>query len=109
MFIGYAEHSAAYRFFVLKSDVLERNTIVETKNFEFFEHIYPLSEISRVPICENDFDNSYEVLRRSKRQKKEFSFGNDFYTYLVEKGRSTLSEAFSSPDAPFWKKVMKTL
>lgn len=36
MFIGYAEHSAAYRFLVLKSDVLDNNTIVETKNAEFF-------------------------------------------------------------------------
>ena len=35
MFIGYASNSAAYRFLVLKSDVLERNTIIETKNAEF--------------------------------------------------------------------------
>lgn len=39
MFIGYAENSAAYRFFVLKSDVHDRNTIIETKNAEFFEYI----------------------------------------------------------------------
>ena len=32
----------AYRFFMLKSDVLELNTIVETKIAEFFEHIFPL-------------------------------------------------------------------
>jgi len=31
MFLGYAEHSAAYRFLVLNSDIIERNTIVETK------------------------------------------------------------------------------
>jgi len=41
MFLGYAEHNVAYRFFVLKSDVIEHNTIVETKNIEFFEHIFP--------------------------------------------------------------------
>ena len=44
MFIGYASNSAAYRFLVLKSDVLEYNTIIKTKNAEFFEHIFPLSE-----------------------------------------------------------------
>ena len=50
MFIGYASNSAAYRFLVLKSDVLESNTIIETKNAEFFEHIFPLSEqISHTP------------------------------------------------------------
>ena len=36
MFIGYASNGAAYRFLVLKSDVLEYNTIIETKNAEFF-------------------------------------------------------------------------
>ena len=36
MFIGYASNSAAYRLLVLKSDVLECNTIIETKNAEFF-------------------------------------------------------------------------
>ena len=36
MFIGYASNSAAYIFLVLKSDVLECNTIIETKNVEFF-------------------------------------------------------------------------
>jgi len=52
MFLGYAEHTAAYRFLVLKSDVIEHNTIVETKNVEFFEHIFPLkvSDTSEQPI-----------------------------------------------------------
>ena len=44
MFVGYASNSATYRFLVLKSDVLESNTIIETKNAEFFEHIFPLYE-----------------------------------------------------------------
>ena len=35
MFIGCASNSAAYKFLVLKSDVLECNTILDTKNIEF--------------------------------------------------------------------------
>jgi len=35
MFLGYVEHSVAYRFIVLKSDVIEHNIIVETKYLEF--------------------------------------------------------------------------
>ena len=35
MFIRYFSNSAAYRFIVLKSDVLECNAIIETKNVEF--------------------------------------------------------------------------
>jgi len=36
LFLGYVEHNAAYRFFVHNSEIIERNTIVETKNIEFF-------------------------------------------------------------------------
>jgi len=32
MFLGYLEHSIAYRFSVLKNDVIDCNTIIETKN-----------------------------------------------------------------------------
>ena len=85
MFIGYAKKSDAYRFLVLKSDVLDCNTIIETKNAEFFEHIYPLSEkISRSLVDNNTtYDNRVEKthveeLRMSKRQRKETSFGDNF-------------------------------
>ena len=44
MFIRYVSNSAVYRFLVLKIDVLECNTIIKTKNTEFFEHIFPLSK-----------------------------------------------------------------
>ena len=86
MFIGYENNSAAYRFLVLKSDVLESNTIIETKNANFFEQIFPLSEkISQtptivdviensydehVPITMDDMESSHDELRRSKRQRK---------------------------------------
>ena len=36
LFLCYVEHNAAYRFFVHNSEIIERNTIVETKNIEFF-------------------------------------------------------------------------
>ena len=55
MFIDYASNSVAYRFLVLKSDVLECNTIIETKNAESFEHVFPLSgKISRTPTIVDD-------------------------------------------------------
>ena len=116
MFIGYAEHSAAYRFLVLKSDVLDCNTIVETKNAEFFEHVFPLKigNTSETPIdnvCENptnSIDDLHEDLRRSKRQRKKNPFGNDFYTYLIDNDPFTISEAFASPEAKFWKEAVKS-
>ena len=122
MFIGYASNSAAYRFLVLKSDVLQSNTIIETKNAEFFERIFPLSEqISHtptivdaeksydehVPTSVDDMESSHDELRRSKRRRKEVSFGDDFYTYLIENEPSSYFEAISSPDALLWKEAIK--
>ena len=84
MFIGYAEHSVAYRFLVLRSDVLDCNTIIETKNAEFFEHIFPLSnKISHAPVEINKETTSNKELRRSKKPRKEFSMGMIFKPFLL--------------------------
>ena len=42
MFIGYAENSAAYRFLVtkLENSLVDVNTIIKTKNPDFFENIF---------------------------------------------------------------------
>ena len=42
-FIGYVENSDVYRFLVIKSEngLLEVNSIIETKNDDIFEHIFP--------------------------------------------------------------------
>ena len=50
MFIGYIQnnpvnkYSIVYRFLVIRSEnnIMEPNTIVETKDVEFFEHIFPM-------------------------------------------------------------------
>ena len=44
MFIGYAENSAPCRFLVTKSKntLVDVNTIIETKNADFFEIIFPM-------------------------------------------------------------------
>ena len=36
LFLGHAKRSATYRFLVLNSDIIECNTIIETKNAKFF-------------------------------------------------------------------------
>ncbi|XP_059284843.1 protein transport protein SEC24 C-like [Lycium ferocissimum] len=102
-------NSAAYRFLVLKSDVLDCNTIIETKNAEFFEHIFPLSDkISHPHVERSNEITSNEELRRSKRPRKEyFSYGNDFQTFLVDNEPSNYFEAISSSDAKFWKEAIK--
>ena len=57
----------------------------------------------RVLTTADDMESSHDELRRSKRQRKEFSFGDDFYTYLVENEPFSYFEAISSLDALLWK------
>ena len=117
MFIGYAQQSAAYRFIVLRSsDVLNKNTILETKDAEFFETIYPLKD-EYVPkkIDENVVSSSvtetlndeFSELRRRKRQRKEKSFGDDFYTFFVQDEPRKFYKAISIHDADKWKEAIK--
>ena len=49
-----------------------------------------------------------EGLRWSKRQRKETSFGDGFYTYLVENDRTSFLEATSALNAKQWNKVIRT-
>ena len=44
MFIGYAENSATYRFLVtkLENSLVDVNTIIEIKNADFFDNIFPM-------------------------------------------------------------------
>lgn len=89
MFIRYAQNSAAYRFLVINGDqnLLEVNTIVETKNATFFENIFPMKFDGDKPTnVSHSLPEPSENLeiepRKSKRVRKETSFGDDFYTFL---------------------------
>ncbi|KAL0324959.1 UNVERIFIED_CONTAM: hypothetical protein Sradi_5065200, partial [Sesamum radiatum] len=46
------------------------------------------------------------VLRRSKRARVQKDFGPDFYGFNIENDPLSLKEAFSSPDAIFWKEAV---
>lgn len=91
MFIGYAQNSVVYRFLVIKSDqnLMEVNTIVETKNATFFENVFPMKPDGDNPTGTSHSlpeprDNLEIEPRRSKRIRKETNFGDDFYTFLVK-------------------------
>jgi len=47
-------------------------------------------------------------LRRRKRQRNETSFGDDFYTYLVENDPTSFLETSSAPNAKQWDKAIRT-
>ena len=68
MFIGYANHSATYRFIVLRSEVLNWNIVIKTTNVKYFENIFSLSEkISHTLTIKNNFKKkTNKALRNSK-------------------------------------------
>ena len=99
IFIGYAQNSSAYRFLVYKSEILDihKNTIMESRNASFFEHIFPCksdegpssSKRTYETMNEDSQDQNQEQEvedepRRSKRIRIEKSFGPYFLTYLLE-------------------------
>lgn len=98
----------------MKSDVLNKNTIIETKKSKVFKNVFPL-KVEHIPKrIENPAPSSKEIsnevlgesLRKSKRQKKETSFGYNFFTYLVEGELKDFYDAIFSPDVEYRKKLL---
>ena len=56
----------------------------------------------------DDMESSHDELRRSKRQRKKVSFGDDFYTYSIENEPSSYFEVISSSNTLLWKEAIKT-
>jgi hypothetical protein len=127
VFLGYAHNSAAYRFLVIKSKFpdVHVNTLTESRDATFFEEIFPMKDrvatpseastsyvpqpipFSLPPIHSEQpiEDYSIDAPQRSKRQKTEKSFGDNFTIYLVDDTPKTLSKAYASPDAEYWKEA----
>lgn len=128
IFVGYAQCSAAYRFLSL-----EDRSISESCDAEFFENIFPLKSSSggasssscdpdRLPFVDDHVTSN--ELRRSKRQRTETNFGDDFITFLIENPDKinrlaitaffvyaeprTYNEALRSIDAFFWIQATKS-
>ena len=134
VFLGYAHHSIAYRFLVVKSKVpdMHVDTIFESRDATFFENIFPMKDM-----CSNarfsseiapDFtlpiespiesfeqsleevleENDNEVPVRNKRRRIAKSFGDDFIVYLVDDTPTSITEAYASPDADDWKETVRS-
>jgi hypothetical protein len=125
VFLGYAHHSTAYRFLVIKSEIpdVHIDTFLESCDVTFFENIFPMKnsyDMSSLPtnvLADTSpepskfFDHAEhipepiheeidsEALRRSKRPRIAKSFGDDFTIYLMNDTPKTIVEAFASPDA----------
>lgn len=133
IFIGYAEHSKAYRFYVIESnDSVSVNSVIESRDAIFDEDRFTSiprprdmiqKSFSKVSTQAEDVPESSEP-RRSTRDRKTKSYGSDFQLYLVEGTRDktlsqhqycyiieddpkTFSEAMTSRDVGFWKEAIQ--
>ena len=129
VFLGYALHSVGYRFLVVSSGVpdMRVGAVIESRDATFFENEFPMrgnepSTSSQKPVdspvaptehleqiyVENPEEDNSGATRKSKRQRTVKSFGDDFTIYLVDDTPSTIAEAFSSPDADYWKEAVRS-
>ena len=101
IFIGYAEHSKAYRFYVIEpNDSVAVHTVIESRDEIFDENCFSSITIPKnfvpSPSGTNKGDetivspNMSPMLRRSKRGRIEKSFVPDFQIYLVERSRDEI-------------------
>ncbi|GJV06718.1 zinc finger, CCHC-type containing protein [Tanacetum coccineum] len=138
IFIGYAEHSKCYRFYVIEpNDYVSVNSIIESRDAIFDEERFTsiprprgMIQPSSSKIAEDEVEGTDDVPgpsvpRKSTRTRKAKSFGSDFQLYLVEGTRDktlsqreycfiieedprTLSEAMASRDVAFWKEAVQS-
>ncbi|GJU32745.1 zinc finger, CCHC-type containing protein [Tanacetum coccineum] len=134
IFVAYAEHSKAYRFYVIEpNDYVSINSIIESRDVIFDENRF-----SSIPRPKDIMLNSVESQRdyhsddvpsetpeprRGKRARKAKSYGSDFqlylaegsrdqvgsqysYCYSIEEDHRTYNEAMQSCDAAFRKEAI---
>nr|KAJ0186990.1 hypothetical protein LSAT_V11C900458530 [Lactuca sativa] len=137
IFIGYAEHSTAYKFYVLESnEFVSVNTVIESRDAIFDEERFTSILRPRDMIQQSSSKSTNLVedvsggtssmpeLKRSTRARKAKYFESDFRLYLVEGTRDeivsqhqycfniyedpkTFNEAMASRDIHLWKKVIQ--
>ncbi|GKC14816.1 zinc finger, CCHC-type containing protein, partial [Tanacetum coccineum] len=132
IFVGYAEHYKAYRFYVI-DEFFSINSIIKSRDAIFDENrffsiprpkdIIPNSVESQRDDHSDDVPNEAPKPRKGKRVRKAKPYGSDFQLYLVERSRDqvgsqysycysieedprTYNEAMQSRDAAFWKEAI---
>ncbi|GJY68341.1 zinc finger, CCHC-type containing protein [Tanacetum coccineum] len=113
IFVGYAKHSKAYRFYVIEpNDSVVINSIIESRDAIFNEHRF--SSVPRpsqrslvkgtkdsggsvVPekITDEIIQQSEPELRKSKRHRTPKDFGPEFQLYLIKGTRDEVSDQHS--------------
>ncbi|GKB82643.1 zinc finger, CCHC-type containing protein [Tanacetum coccineum] len=134
IFIGYAEHSKAYRFYVIEpNDSVSVNSVIESRDAIFDENRFSSIPRPKDIVSSSNGTQGGDLPgetpieipepRRSNRARVAKSYGSDFQLYLVEGSRDeiasqysycysieedpkTFDEAMKSRDVAFWKEAV---
>nr|KAJ0199050.1 hypothetical protein LSAT_V11C600338430 [Lactuca sativa] len=97
IFIGYAENSKAYRFYVIESnDSVSVNTVIESRDTIFDEERFTSIPRPRDMIHQSS----------SKRTRNE-TISQHQHCFNIEEDPKTFSEAMASRDVHFWKEAIQ--
>ncbi|WVZ49881.1 hypothetical protein U9M48_001204, partial [Paspalum notatum var. saurae] len=95
---------------LIHSDLCEMNDMHSTSRFssEITPELNAPTEAFEPPREISPEEDNNEAPRKSKRQRVEKSFGNDFIVYLVDDTPMSISEAYASSDADNWKEAVQS-
>ncbi|GJV44456.1 retrovirus-related pol polyprotein from transposon TNT 1-94 [Tanacetum coccineum] len=127
-----AKNSSAYHFIVheLKNPDIQKNTVMESRNASFFEHIFPCLSKETGSLArlddevvqdkrqrdDNDLQDERQDQteeeevepRRSKRARNKKSFRPDFVSFMVENEPTSYREAVTSSEGKQWREAIKS-
>nr|GFA90968.1 zinc finger, CCHC-type [Tanacetum cinerariifolium] len=114
IFIGYAEHSKIYRFYVIEpNDYVSVNSIIESRDAIFDEERFtsiprPRGMIhpSLSKIAKDEVEGIDDVPGLSEREIGLYLNVN--IVFIIEDDPRTLSEAMASRDVVFWKEAVQS-
>nr|GEV39650.1 hypothetical protein [Tanacetum cinerariifolium] len=106
IFVGYAKHSKAYRFYVIEpNDSVSINSIIESRDAIFDgnrfyliprpKDIIPNSDKSQRDDHSDDVPSEISKHRKGKKVRKAESYGSDFQLYLVEGSKDQVGSQYS--------------
>nr|KAJ0211662.1 hypothetical protein LSAT_V11C400220750 [Lactuca sativa] len=109
IFIGYVEHSNAYRFYVLESNnFVSVNTIIEPSDDIFDEERFTYIPRPRDMIQESFSKNTTQAEDASGVEgTRDETVSQHQYCFNIEEDPNNFSEAMDSRDVYFWKKVIQ--
>jgi hypothetical protein len=130
VFLGYDFHIIGYMFLIIDFGVPDMlvGTIMESKDATFFKDDFPMKathdtssdepmilhehfilvEHTEESHIHNPLQDDNVSTRKSKRPRITKFFGDDYIVYLVDDTPITIEEAYSSPDADFWKEAIRS-